>query len=90
MRLRLCWDNPERGPDRMFVLGIPWVVFPPVFVHSCAPLSLWRWACDGKMPPGMDLSAPIPTIVSLSSFVVLRISFISHPSSNEYSIMPYE
>lgn len=69
---------------------VPWFEFLPEFVHPCPPLSLWRWACDGQMAPGRQLSAPIPAIVSLGFFVVLGISFITQPSSNEYSIMPCE
>lgn len=72
--LRLCWDNPRRGLDRVFSAQGSLAWGPTchwVSLLVCA-LGLCKWACDGLMAPGTDLEvaqqgmiwAPPPAIVS--------------------------
>lgn len=72
--LRLCWDNPKRGLDRVFSAQgfLAWAATCHCASLLVPALGLCRWACDGLMASGIDLGvvqqgmieAPPPTIVS--------------------------
>lgn len=52
--LRLCWDNPKRGLDRVFSAQgfLAWAATCHCASLLVPALGLCRWACDGLMASG--------------------------------------